>query len=144
LLKTGSGFDIEDGDRAVLLKIALAVALLLAAGDAASACVASPETIHNREIALIYTGLKKAAFNADDLAMVTKLEAQAERLHRARKFEQAQEARHAALIKIGYRQEPTPESAAPPQSGPLVALNPATIASAKGCGGGVKWIAPNS
>src|SRR5258705_9718681 len=54
LLNRGSGFDIEDGDRAVLLKSALPVALLLAAGDAASACVASPETIHNREIALIY------------------------------------------------------------------------------------------
>ena len=137
------GLGIEDGLRAVLLKVALAVALLLAA-DTASACVASPETIHNREIALIYTGLKKVALKAVDLAMVKKVEAQAERLHRTRKFEQAQEARHAALIKIGYRQGPTPESAAPPQSGPLVAPNPATIASAKGCGGGVKWIAPNS
>src|SRR5436190_22810748 len=104
---------------AVILKIVLLVAVLLLAGvDVASACLASHETIHNRELALIYTGLKKVTLRPDDLAGVKKLEAQAERLHKGGKFEQAQKARHEALVKIGYRYEPTtPSAGAPPPQG---------------------------
>jgi len=90
----------------MVIRIALAGAMLFAGAHAASACLVSPETVHNREIALIYTALKKVTLKADDLATVRKLEAQADRLHRAHKFEEAKNARHAALIKIGYRYEP--------------------------------------
>src|SRR5882757_6502105 len=101
---------------AVILKtVPLVVLLLLASVDVASACLASHETIHNRELALIYTGLKKVTLKPDDLAEVKKLQAQAERLHNGGKFEQAQKARHEALVKIGYRYEPaTPSADAPP------------------------------
>ena len=128
----------------MLLRIALAVAMLLTTIGAVSACLASPETIHNREIALIYNALKKTVLTPDDLAMVKKLEAQAERLHRVGKFEQAQKARHTALTTIGYRYQPAPVSAASPQGEPTGVQKPGTVASGKGCGGSGEWVAPNS
>ena len=134
--------------------ISLVAAMLLAGVDTASACLASPETVHNRELALIHTGLKKVTLKPDHLASVKKLQAQAERLHRARKFEQAQKARHAALIKIGYRYEPAKPSVSPPllqgQGVPRGGANTGAIAppkqaATKGCGGdGGTWIAPSS
>jgi hypothetical protein len=137
---------------ALILKIVPLVAvLLLASVDAALACLASHETIHNRELALIYTGLKKVALRPDDLAEVKKLEAQAERLHKGGKFEQAQKARHEALVKIGYRYEPaTPSAGAPPPQGQGAsrgggATGPSKQAASKGCGGdGGRWVAPVS
>jgi hypothetical protein len=127
----------------MVIRIALAYAMLLAGVDAASACLTSPETIHNREIALIYTGLKKVTLMADDLATVKKLEAQAERLHRARKFEEAKNARRAALIKIGYRYEP-PKAIPPGDARAKAAASEKQMAT-KGCGGdGGTWVAPNS
>jgi hypothetical protein len=137
---------------ALILKIVPLVAvLLLASVDAALACLASHETIHNRELALIYTGLKKVTLRPDDLAEVKKLEAQAERLHKGGKFEQAQKARHEALVKIGYRYEPaTPSAGAPPPQGQGTsrergATGPSKQAASKGCGGdGGRWVAPVS
>ena len=136
----------------MVLKISLLAAMLLAGVDAASACLASPETIHNRERALIYTGLKKVTLEPKDLAAVKKLEAQAESLHRAQKFEQAKKARHAALIKIGYRYEPAkpnvdqplPQGVAPGGAGTRT-LAPPNLPTPKGCGGdGGTWVAPSS
>ena len=126
----------------MVIRIALAGAMLFAGAHAASACLVSPETVHNREIALIYTALKKVTLKADDLATVKKLEAQAERLHRAHKFEQAKNARHAALIKIGYRYEPP--KAVPPGEASTKAAAPEKQTATKGCGGdGGTWVAPS-
>lgn len=138
----------------MLFRFALFAAMLFAGADAVSACLASPETTHNREIALIYTGLKKVTLKPDDLATVKKLEAQANKLHRAGKFEQALKARHAALTKIGYRYEPAKPSVSPPlpqgQGLPSRGANtgvlaPPKYATTKGCGGdGGTWVAPSS
>ena len=139
----------------MVLKISLAAAMLLAGVNAASACLASPETTHNRELALIYSGLKKVTLKPDDLAAVKKLEAQAERRHRARNFEQAQKARHAALIRIGYRYEPAkpsvdpppPQGAqgVPPGGAKTGGLAPPNLPTSRGCGGdGGTWVAPSS
>ena len=126
----------------MVARITLCCAMLLTGAHSASACLASPETLHNREIALIYTALKTVALAPDDLATVKKLEAQAERLHRARKFEQAKSARHAALVKIGYRYEP---AAAQPGDAATKTVAPQKQMAAKGCGGdGGTWIAPKS
>ena len=127
----------------MVIRIALASAMLLAGVHAASACLASPETVHNREIALIYTALKKVTLKADELAAVKKLEAHAGRLHRAGKFEQAMNARHAALLKIGYRYEP-PKAVAPGDAN-TKAVVPQKQMATRGCGGdGGTWVAPNS
>jgi hypothetical protein len=127
----------------MVIRIALACAMLVAGAQAASACLAGPETLHNREIALIYTALKKASLKPDDLATVKKLEAQAGRLHRERKFEQAKDARHAALIKIGYRYEPA--KAIPPGDTSTKAIVPQKQTATRGCGGdGGTWVAPSS
>jgi hypothetical protein len=127
----------------MVIRIALAWAMLVAGAQAASACLAGPETLHNREMALIYTALKKVTLEPDDLATVKKLEAQAGRLHRAGKFEQAKDARHAALIKIGYRYEPP--KAIPPGDTSTKAVVPQKQTAARGCGGdGGTWVAPNS
>ena len=127
----------------MVIRIALAGAMLLVGAHAASACLASPETVHNREIALIYTGLKKVTLKPTDLATVKKLEAQAGRLHRAGKFEEAKNARHAALIKIGYRYEPP--KPLPPGDASTKAAAPEKQSATKGCGGdGGTWVAPSS
>jgi hypothetical protein len=127
----------------MIIRIALTCAMLLAGVHAASGCLAGPETLHNQEIALIYTALKKVTLGPDDLATVKKLEAQAERLHRAGKFEQAKNARHAALIKIGYRYEPP--KAIPLGDANAKAIMPQKQTAMKGCGGdGGAWVAPNS
>ena len=126
----------------MIIRAVLSSALLLVSVHAASACLASPETVHNREIALIYTGLQKVTLKPDDLAAVKKLEAQAGRLHRARKFEQAKDARHAALTKMGYRYEPHKDL--PPGAADTKAVAPQKQMAASGCGGGGSWVAPNS
>ena len=139
----------------MVVKIISLVAVLLGGANAASACISGPEATHNRELALIYTTLKKVTLTPDDLAAVKRLQAQAEQQHRARKFEQAQKSRSAALTKIGFRYEPAKPSVSPPlppgQAVPPHAnaapFPPAKSTSAKqsttrGCGDGGAWVLP--
>ena len=139
----------------MVVKITSLVAALLAGLNAASACISGPEATHNRELALIYTTLKTVTLKPDDLAAVKMQQAQAEKQHRARNFEQAQKSRSAALTKIGFRYEPAKPSVSPPlppgQAVPPHAnaapFPPAKSTSAKqsttrGCGDGGAWVLP--
>ena len=133
-------------------KAALAASLLGASALPGLACVTIPETQRNREIALIYTGLKNPRLATADRAQAIGQRDRAQALFARRKFDAAEKERHAALIRIGYKFEPDPDvvdepGGRPPRgtaTGPIGKPGPLPRSEAKGCGsGGGRWIAPS-
>ena len=115
---------------------------------AANACMEPPDITHRREMGQLADALKTSKRPAADVADARRLQKRADTLYKAGKWAPAVEARHAALIKIGFKLEvppagPTARSAVPPVAAlPTKSKSAAVAAPTGGCGNADHWIEP--
>lgn len=123
--------------------------ILVSLSVVADACMEPPDITHKREMALLDDGLKASKRLATVVADAKKLQKQADTFYRSGKYAPAVEARHAALIKIGYKLEESPPGPQPRAAVPTVGAQPSkskgapVVAATGGCGNADNWIAPS-
>ncbi|MGO9983198.1 MAG: hypothetical protein ACLPIX_03180 [Rhodomicrobium sp.] len=125
----------------------LALFIVASAAAPAMACMEPPESTHQREIYLLDKGIETFKLDAPVLAKAKELRDRAVAAFKARKLREAWEARHSALLQIGYKVETAPAgengAAIAPGSPPLAKALPTRGLAPHGCGGGgTVWVPP--